>query len=74
MKYLVEAGDCKVEVEISSESTDLMKAVEESAARLLAAALAGRPDTPKPAFGFALASDTELATPHPDPGDDGDTD
>lgn len=66
MKYLVESGDAKVEIEISSESTDLMRAVEESAARLLVTALAGKPDVPKPAFGYSIAADTELATPHPE--------
>lgn len=73
MKYLIESGECKVEIEISAESTDLMRAVEESAARLLAGALAGRPEgPPKPPFGYSLASDTELATSH-EQADDGDT-
>lgn len=65
MKYVVESGDAKVEIEISSESTELMRAVEESATRLLSAALNGKPESSKPAFGYSVAADTELAAPHP---------
>lgn len=72
MRYTVEAGDCKVEIEISSDSpADLMRAVEESAARLLVLASGSKTATsPKPPFGYSLSADIERAEPQPEQADD----
>lgn len=70
MRYVVESGDSKVEIEITSESTDLMRAVEESAARLLVLAAGSKTATPRAPFGYSLSADTERADPPTAPDDD----
>lgn len=59
MKLTVSNGDRQVHITAKGSSRKLLREIESTAARLLAA---GPPAAPTKAFGFSLTSDTELSS------------
>lgn len=60
MRVTVTAGDRQVDIAIKGQSADKLRAVEETAHRLLQASQAQTSDD-KPPFGYSATSDTERA-------------